>query len=61
MEVAIAFPGNTGVRPLTVTPAAEFLGLNGCSTAAFGKYHDTPPWESSVSPGQAIVGPLIRD
>jgi len=23
--------------------------LNGYSTAAFGKYHETPPWEASVS------------
>jgi arylsulfatase len=49
MEVATAFPGNTGVRPQTITPAAEVLRLNGYSTAAFGKYHETPPWEASVS------------
>jgi arylsulfatase len=23
--------------------------MNGYSTAAFGKYHETPPWEGSVS------------
>lgn len=49
MEVATAFPGNTGVRPQSITPAAEVLRLNGYSTAAFGKYHETPPWEASVS------------
>ncbi|WP_396172390.1 arylsulfatase [Flavobacterium sp.] len=49
MEVATAFPGNTGVRPQTITPIAEVLRLNGYSTAAFGKYHETPPWEGSVS------------
>lgn len=49
MEVATAFPGNTGIRPLTITPVAEVLRLNGYSTAAFGKYHETPPWEASVS------------
>ncbi len=49
MEVATAFPGNTGVRPQTITPVAEVLRLNGYSTAAFGKYHETPPWEGSVS------------
>jgi arylsulfatase len=49
MEVATAFPGNTGIRPQTITPAAEVLRLNGYSTAAFGKYHETPPWEASVS------------
>ena len=49
MEVATAFPGNTGVRPSTITPMAEILRLNGYSTAAFGKYHETAPWEVSVS------------
>jgi arylsulfatase len=49
MEVATAFPGNTGIRPQTITPVAEVLRLNGYSTAAFGKYHETPPWEGSVS------------
>ncbi len=49
MEVATAFPGNTGIRPLSVAPLAEMMRLNGYSTAAFGKYHETPPWEVSVS------------
>src|SRR5688500_11521459 len=49
MEVATAFPGNTGVRPRNITPLAEILRRNGYSTAAFGKYHETPPWEVSVS------------
>src|SRR5262249_24372862 len=49
MELATAFPGNTGVRPNSVAPLAEILRLNGYSTAAFGKYHETPPWEASVS------------
>lgn len=49
MELATAFPGNTGIRPRRVTPLAEILRLNGYSTAAFGKYHETPPWEVSVS------------
>jgi arylsulfatase len=50
-EIATAFPGNTGVRPQTITPMAEVLRQNGYSTAAFGKYHETPPWEVSVSGG----------
>jgi arylsulfatase A-like enzyme len=54
MELATAFPGNTGIRPQSVAPLAEMLRLNGYSTAAFGKYHETPPWEVSVS------GPLDR-
>ena len=49
METATAFPGNTGIRPLSVAPLAETLRLNGFSTAAFGKYHETPPWQASVS------------
>jgi arylsulfatase A-like enzyme len=49
MEVGTAFPGNTGIRPQTITPVAQVLRMNGYSTAAFGKYHETPPWEASVS------------
>ena len=49
MEVATAFLGNNGVRPRSVEPLAEMLRLNGYSTAAFGKYHETAPWEVSVS------------
>ncbi|WKZ56702.1 MAG: arylsulfatase [Bdellovibrionota bacterium] len=49
MELATAFPGNTGIRPRSVAPVAEMLRQNGYSTAAFGKYHETPPWEVSVS------------
>ncbi len=49
MEVATAFPGNQGRRPASVAPLAEMLRLNGYSTAAFGKYHETAPWEVSVS------------
>jgi arylsulfatase len=49
MELATAFPGNTGVRPKSITTLAEILRQNGYSTAAFGKYHETPPWEVSVS------------
>src|SRR5216117_1808758 len=49
MELATAFPGNTGIRPNSVAPLAEILRQNGYSTAAFGKYHETPPWEVSVS------------
>lgn len=48
-EAATTFPGNTAVRPLTITPMAEVLRQNGYNTAAFGKYHETPPWEISAS------------
>lgn len=49
MELATGFQGNTGIRPGGVAPLAEMLRLNGYSTAMFGKYHETPPWEASVS------------
>jgi arylsulfatase len=49
MELATGFPGNTGIRPNSVAPLAQMLRLNGYSTAMFGKYHETPPWEASVS------------
>jgi arylsulfatase len=49
METGTAFPGNTGVRPQSITTAAEVLRQNGYSTAAFGKYHETPPWEISAA------------
>ena len=49
METATAFPGNTGQLPNSVAPLAEMLRLNGYSTAAFGKWHETAAWETSVS------------
>lgn len=48
-ETATAFPGQTGQRPNNVTPLAEMLRLNGYSTAAFGKSHETAAWEVSPS------------
>ncbi len=48
-ETATAFPGQTGQRPDSVAPLAEMLRLNGYSTAAFGKSHETAPWEVSPS------------
>ncbi len=49
METATAFPGNTGQVPNSVAPVAEMLRLNGYSTGAFGKWHETAAWETSVS------------
>ena len=48
-ETATAFPGQTGRRPNNVAPLAEMLRLNGYSTAAFGKSHETAAWELSPS------------
>jgi arylsulfatase A-like enzyme len=49
MDIATAFPGYTGVRPNSAAPLAEILRLDGYSTAAFGKWHQTPGWEVSPS------------
>ena len=49
METATSFPGNTGAIPNSVAPLAEMLRLNGYSTGAFGKWHETAAWETSVS------------
>src|SRR5947208_13774715 len=48
-ETATAFPGQTGQRPNSVATVAEMLRLNGYSTAAFGKSHETAAWEVSPS------------
>ncbi len=48
-ETATSFPGQTGQRPNSVAPLAEMLRLNGYSTAAFGKSHETAAWEVSPS------------
>ena len=49
VEMATAFPGQTGQRPNRVAPLAEMLRLNGFATAAFGKSHETAAWEVSPS------------
>ncbi len=54
MEIATGFPGNLGMRPNDAKYFAETLRYNGYSTAAFGKWHETPTWEVSVS------GPFFR-
>ena len=54
MEIATGFPGNQGRRPDNAKYYAEILRQNGYNTAAFGKWHETAPWETSVS------GPFFR-
>jgi arylsulfatase A-like enzyme len=49
IETGTAFAGNTGQIPNDVAPVAEMLRLNGYSTAAFGKWHETAAWEASLS------------
>jgi len=53
-EVATSFPGATGMQPNDVAGIGEILRLNGYSTAAFGKWHETAVWEISPS------GPFAR-
>ena len=48
-EMATAMPGSTGQIPNATAPLAEMLRLNGYSTGAFGKWHETASWEVSVS------------
>ncbi len=48
-EMATGFPGSTGQIPDATAPVAEMLRQNGYSTAAFGKWHETAVWETSVS------------
>ena len=48
-EMATGLPGATGQIPNATAPLAEMLRLNGYSTAAFGKWHETAAWEASVS------------
>ena len=53
-EMATSAPGYTGFRPRSAATMARTLQANGYSTAAFGKWHQTPP--SEISP----VGPFDR-
>ena len=53
-EVATSFPGATGMLPNDVAGVGTMLSLNGYSTAAFGKWHETAVWEISPS------GPMAR-
>ncbi|MFV0260798.1 MAG: arylsulfatase [Acidimicrobiales bacterium] len=47
MELATAYPGYDGQWPQDAASIAEILKLNGYSTAAFGKWHNTPDYETS--------------
>ena len=54
-EMSTPEPGYHGFRPASAATIAQILGGNGYSTAAFGKWHQTPPVEVSPS------GPVHRD
>ncbi|WP_037575271.1 arylsulfatase [Sporocytophaga myxococcoides] len=53
-ESATPNPGYNSVRPESMATIAQTLVMNGYNTAAFGKMHQTPVWETS------IAGPFDR-
>lgn len=48
-EMATRAPGYTGVRPDSAATVARVLRGNGYATGAFGKMHQTPPWETTAA------------
>lgn len=54
IELGTGYPGYTGVVPNTAAGLPEILRQNGYSTAAFGKWHNTP--DNEISP----AGPFDR-
>lgn len=48
-ELAAGYPGYNSLWPKTSASVAEVLKHNGYSTAAFGKWHNTPVWEVNPS------------
>lgn len=54
VELSTSAPGYDGMRPPTAGTLAQYLSANGYATGAFGKWHQTPPWE------QTAAGPFDR-
>ncbi len=54
IEMGTGYPGYTGVVPNTTAGLPEILRQNGYTTAAFGKWHNTP--DAEISP----AGPFDR-
>jgi arylsulfatase A-like enzyme len=48
-ELGDAFPGYSGQIPASAAMVSEVLRQNGYSTAWFGKNHNVPDWETSIS------------
>ncbi len=46
-ELSAGFPGYNSIWPKSAASIAEVLKLNGYNTAAFGKWHNTPVWETT--------------
>ena len=53
-ELASGYPGYTAILPRSAATIAEVLRDSGYNTAAFGKWHNTPDYETSA------VGPFDR-
>ena len=53
-EMATSHPGYSGYRPASAATLAQILSGNGWSTAAFGKWHQTPSVEVTAA------GPFTR-
>jgi arylsulfatase len=53
-EMATGFEGYTSIIPRSAATIAEVLRQNGYNTSAWGKWHNTPVWETS------IAGPFDR-
>jgi arylsulfatase len=47
VEGASGYPGYNSIWPKSAVSIAEVLKQNGYSTAAFGKWHNTPVWETN--------------
>lgn len=54
MELGSGYPGYNTIWPKSAASIAEILRQNGYSTSAYGKWHNTPDWETSA------VGPFDR-
>ena len=48
-ELATGYPGYTTILPKSAATVAEVLRQNGYNTAAFGKWHNTPDYETSAA------------
>jgi arylsulfatase A-like enzyme len=48
-ELATGFPGYTTILPKSAATVAEILRQHGYNTAAFGKWHNTPDYETSAT------------
>ncbi|PBI88818.1 Arylsulfatase [Rhodococcus erythropolis] len=48
-EVSTTSPGYNGMRPASAATIARVLQGNGYATGAFGKMHQTPPWETTAA------------